>query len=154
MTVSFRSKSGRLIEINYHNFAIWYNFFLTAAIFLLLPVLCGRGGGQCFCDYNCWVSIGDACKIPIILPRRSLQTCSFCFSWLHVYIVLFYFYFSGTNNHVGNELFRQMVNQKKCLYLHSSKRDKPSVSKGIVHSIRGLNPPGRFLQRDEQTGLW
>lgn len=60
----------------------------------------------------------------------------------------------GTNNHVGNELFRQMVNQKKCLYLHSSKRDKPSVSKSIVHSIRGLNPPGRFLQRDEQTGLW
>jgi hypothetical protein len=60
----------------------------------------------------------------------------------------------GTNNHVGNELFRQMVNAKKCLYLHSSKRDKPSVSKGIVQAIRSLNPPGRFLQRDELTGLW
>lgn len=60
----------------------------------------------------------------------------------------------GTNNHVGNELFRQMVNAKKCLYLHSSKRDKPSVSKGIVQAIRSLDPPGRFLQRDELTGLW
>jgi hypothetical protein len=62
--------------------------------------------------------------------------------------------FQGTNNHVGNELFRQMVNSKKCLYLHSSKRDKPSVSKGIVQAIRNLNPPGRFLQRDELTGMW
>ena len=55
---------------------------------------------------------------------------------------------------MGNELFRQMVNQKKRLYLNSCKRDKPSVSRGIVQSIRNLNPPGRFLQRDEQTGLW
>ena len=47
-----------------------------------------------------------------------------------------------------------MVNSKKCLYLHSSKRDKPSVSKGIVQAIRNLNPPGRFLQRDELTGTW
>lgn len=47
-----------------------------------------------------------------------------------------------------------MVNSKKCLYLHSSKRDKPSVSKGIVQAIRNLDPPGRFLQRDELTGLW
>jgi hypothetical protein len=60
----------------------------------------------------------------------------------------------GTNNHVGNELFRQMVNQKKRSYLNSCKRDKPAVSRGIVQAIRNLEPSGRFLQRDEATGLW
>ena len=60
----------------------------------------------------------------------------------------------GTNNHVGNELFRQMVNQKKRVYLNSCKRDKPAVSRGIVQAIRNLDPPGRFLQRNETTGMW
>mmetsp|Transcript_7061 Transcript_7061/g.16143 ORF Transcript_7061/g.16143 Transcript_7061/m.16143 type:complete len:569 (-) Transcript_7061:2029-3735(-) len=60
----------------------------------------------------------------------------------------------GTNNHAGNEKFRELVNQKKVAYLHSSKRDKPFVSKGIVRAVRNQNPPGRFLQKDEKSGLW
>mmetsp|Transcript_25249 Transcript_25249/g.35604 ORF Transcript_25249/g.35604 Transcript_25249/m.35604 type:complete len:652 (+) Transcript_25249:309-2264(+) len=60
----------------------------------------------------------------------------------------------GTNNHVGNEKFRDLVNSQKVLYLHSCKRDKPFVSRGIVRAVRAQNPPGRFLQKNERTGLW
>ena len=60
----------------------------------------------------------------------------------------------GTNNHNGNEKFRELVTHQKVLYLHSSKRDKPFVSRGIVRAVRAQNPPGRFLQKDEKTGLW
>ena len=60
----------------------------------------------------------------------------------------------GTNNHAGNEKFRDLVNQQKVAYLHSSKRDKPYVSRGIVRAVRAQNPPGRFLQKNEKTGFW
>lgn len=60
----------------------------------------------------------------------------------------------GTNNHPGNEAFRDLVTAQKVVYLHASKRDKPFVSRGIVRAIRSQNPPGRFLQKNEQTGLW
>lgn len=60
----------------------------------------------------------------------------------------------GTNNHPGNERFRDLVTAQKVLYLHSSKRDKPSVSRGIVRAVRNQNPPGRFLHKDEKIGMW
>jgi len=60
----------------------------------------------------------------------------------------------GTNNHSGNEKFRALVNSKKVEYLHSIKREKPRVSRGIVRAVRNQHPPGRFLQKDEKTGLW
>eukprot|EP00587_Corethron_hystrix_P000757 CAMPEP_0113306466 /NCGR_PEP_ID=MMETSP0010_2-20120614/5704_1 /TAXON_ID=216773 ORGANISM="Corethron hystrix, Strain 308" /NCGR_SAMPLE_ID=MMETSP0010_2 /ASSEMBLY_ACC=CAM_ASM_000155 /LENGTH=556 /DNA_ID=CAMNT_0000161135 /DNA_START=362 /DNA_END=2032 /DNA_ORIENTATION=- /assembly_acc=CAM_ASM_000155 len=60
----------------------------------------------------------------------------------------------GTNNHSGNERFRLLVASKKRQYLQSSKRDKPTVSKEIVAEIRTLNPSGRFLTKNNKTGLW
>ena len=60
----------------------------------------------------------------------------------------------GTNNHAGNEKFRDLVNEKKRLYLNSSKREKPLVSKSIVESVRAQRPSGRFLQKDDKIGLW
>eukprot|EP00978_Attheya_sp_CCMP212_P031856 scaffold121976_cov47-Attheya_sp.AAC.1 len=60
----------------------------------------------------------------------------------------------GTNNHPGNEHFRDLVNARKVAYLHSSKRKKPLVSRGIVETIRSMDPPGRFLLKDESTGTW
>lgn len=60
----------------------------------------------------------------------------------------------GTNNHVGNENFRVLVTRKKRDYLNSSKREKPLVSKSIVDEIRGMHPPGRFLQKNDSTNLW
>jgi len=60
----------------------------------------------------------------------------------------------GTNNHLGNEHFRDLVSSKKLEYINSSKREKPLVSRSIVDAVRRQNPPGRFLQRDDVTGLW
>ena len=60
----------------------------------------------------------------------------------------------GTNNHPGNEKFRELVHSKKVLYVNSSKREKALVSCAIVDFIRNQSPPGRFLQRDEKSGLW
>ena len=60
----------------------------------------------------------------------------------------------GTNNHLGNEHFRDLVSSKKLEYINSSKREKPLVSRSIVEAVRSQNPPGRFLQRDDVTGLW
>lgn len=60
----------------------------------------------------------------------------------------------GTNNHSGNERFRTLVNDNKRVYLQSSKREKPEVSRKIVAEIRSLNPSGRFLQKNNTSGLW
>eukprot|EP00588_Corethron_pennatum_P009867 CAMPEP_0194281462 /NCGR_PEP_ID=MMETSP0169-20130528/20766_1 /TAXON_ID=218684 /ORGANISM="Corethron pennatum, Strain L29A3" /LENGTH=509 /DNA_ID=CAMNT_0039026525 /DNA_START=340 /DNA_END=1869 /DNA_ORIENTATION=- len=60
----------------------------------------------------------------------------------------------GTNNHSGNERFRTLVNDNKRAYLQSSKREKPEVSRKIVAEIRSLNPSGRFLQKNNTSGLW
>jgi hypothetical protein len=60
----------------------------------------------------------------------------------------------GTNNHPGNEHFRDQVNARKVAYLHSSKRKKPLVSRSIVDTIRSMDPPGRFLLKDEASGTW
>lgn len=53
----------------------------------------------------------------------------------------------GTNNHSGNKNFRELVNKHKRRYLACSKVDKPKVAREVVEIWRGLNPPGRFLQR-------
>jgi len=60
----------------------------------------------------------------------------------------------GTNNHAGNESFRDLVNERKRTYLNSSKREKPLVSRSIVEAVRNRKPPGRFLTKDDKTGLW
>jgi hypothetical protein len=57
----------------------------------------------------------------------------------------------GTNNHIGNEKFRALVQAQKVRYLESSKRDKLQVSRDIVRAVRAQNPPGRFLNRDESS---
>lgn len=60
----------------------------------------------------------------------------------------------GTNNHVGNERFRDLVAAQKLEYMRSSKREKPMVSRNIVRAVRNQNPPGRFLTKEEDDGLW
>jgi len=61
---------------------------------------------------------------------------------------------SGTSNNPGNELFRDKVNKTKRHYLKSKKRDKPKVAASLVAEIRQQVPPGRFLQKNDETGLW
>lgn len=56
----------------------------------------------------------------------------------------------GTNNHIGNIRFRQLVNGHKLRYLAATKSEKPMVSKEVVTIWRGLQPPGRFLQQSKK----
>jgi hypothetical protein len=57
----------------------------------------------------------------------------------------------GTNNHQGNVNFRQLVRQHKMRYLACSKVEKPKVAREVVQLWRKLDPPGRFLQRNNET---
>lgn len=56
-----------------------------------------------------------------------------------------------TNHHPGNIFFRQLVRQRQEMYLRASKRDKASVAKSIVETIRNLDPPGRFLKKKNEA---
>jgi len=57
----------------------------------------------------------------------------------------------GTNNHIGNKNFRDLVTRHKMRYLACSKVDKPKVAREVVSIWRRLDPPGRFLQRKDET---
>jgi hypothetical protein len=57
----------------------------------------------------------------------------------------------GTNNHEGNVLFRKLVNEHKMRYLACSKVDKPKVAREVVQRWRKMNPPGRFLNRKDES---
>jgi hypothetical protein len=57
----------------------------------------------------------------------------------------------GTNNHDGNVLFRKLVNEHKMRYLACSKVDKPKVAREVVQLWRKMSPPGRFLNRKDES---
>lgn len=60
----------------------------------------------------------------------------------------------GSNNHPGNEAFRLLVNEVKLPYVNCPKREKPLIARRVVEAVRNQSPPGRFLQKDNATGLW
>lgn len=64
----------------------------------------------------------------------------------------------GTNNHIGNIRFRQLVNEHKIRYFAASKSDKPKVAMEVVQIWRSLDPPGRFLAKTDLSmgddSLW
>jgi len=59
-----------------------------------------------------------------------------------------------TNRHPGNESFRSLVNCNKELYVTSTKKQKMKISRSIVLAVRSLEPQGRFLEKDQQSGKW
>ncbi len=59
----------------------------------------------------------------------------------------------GSNNHPGNESFRELVNEVKVPYVNCPKREKPLIARRIVEAVRNQTPPGRFLCKDSK-GLW
>lgn len=59
-----------------------------------------------------------------------------------------------TNRHKGNENFRELVDENKAVYVTSTKRQKMSISRSIVNHVRNLDPPGRFLEKNPDDGLW
>lgn len=60
----------------------------------------------------------------------------------------------GSNNHPGNEAFRELVSKVKVPYVNCPKRDKPVIARRIVEAVRLQSPPGRFLAKDPKTGMW
>jgi hypothetical protein len=60
----------------------------------------------------------------------------------------------GTNAHVGNAHWRMLVAANKEKYVTLPNSQKMLLSKSIVRAIRNQGPPGRFLQKDNNTNLW
>lgn len=60
------------------------------------------------------------------------------------------------NSHAGNVQFREVIQSRKKEYLAptTKKLEKAHIAAAIVNEIRGMNPPGRFLKEDRDTGLW
>jgi hypothetical protein len=60
------------------------------------------------------------------------------------------------NSHTGNIKFRDTITEKKKEYLApaTKKLEKAHIAASIVYDIRALDPPGRFLKEDRDTGLW
>jgi hypothetical protein len=54
----------------------------------------------------------------------------------------------------GNKRFRDIVALHRPDYVNAPKIQKPSVARVIVRAIRNGDPPGRFLRKDEKSGLW
>lgn len=50
-------------------------------------------------------------------------------------------------------MLRDLVTLYKDEYLQASKPEKPKVAKKIVATIRGYQPPIRFLKKKED-GIW
>jgi len=50
------------------------------------------------------------------------------------------------NSHPGNQHFRSLVASQRDTFIHSPlRRNKRGITLGIIASIQGLSPPGRFL---------
>jgi len=60
----------------------------------------------------------------------------------------------SSNRHVGNLNFRSLVSANKEMYVTLTKKQKMMVARKIVETIHGQEPPGRFLQKDLNTGTW
>jgi hypothetical protein len=56
----------------------------------------------------------------------------------------------GTNRHVGNIYFRDLVSEYQPAYVQARKRDKTIIAKTIVARVRSRN--GRFLRKE--NGKW
>ena len=59
-----------------------------------------------------------------------------------------------TNHHPGNIKWRLIIEEKKDEYKTSTRTGKPIIAMEVVRIWRDLSPPGRFLRKDEETGLW
>mmetsp|Transcript_25332 Transcript_25332/g.37404 ORF Transcript_25332/g.37404 Transcript_25332/m.37404 type:complete len:534 (-) Transcript_25332:243-1844(-) len=60
------------------------------------------------------------------------------------------------NAHDGNVQFREIVAAHKKEYLSKStkKLEKAHIAARLIQQIRTMDPPGRFLKEDTDTGLW
>eukprot|EP00984_Skeletonema_dohrnii_P036044 scaffold36546_cov222-Skeletonema_dohrnii-CCMP3373.AAC.3 len=61
----------------------------------------------------------------------------------------------STNNHKGNENFRNIIIDQMDTYAAGTKSQKMAISKDVVHRLQNnFTPPGRFLKKDSDTKQW
>jgi hypothetical protein len=60
------------------------------------------------------------------------------------------------NSYSGNIQFREMIASLKKDYLAKTtkKLEKAHIASKIINDIRSMQPPGRFLKEDPDTGFW
>lgn len=58
------------------------------------------------------------------------------------------------NSFPGNVQFRFILRQERDAYREARKLDKVKIATRIVHLIRSMDPPGRFLEEDEVNHGW
>lgn len=58
------------------------------------------------------------------------------------------------NSHKGHRRYLKMVQDRQLEYVQCKKADKMKIAWSIVHDLRALEPPARFLRKDPATGLW
>lgn len=61
----------------------------------------------------------------------------------------------GNNNkHIGNEKLRLMARSLVSEYSKATKKQKSNMSRELVHRIRNMSPPGRFLRKCALSDEW
>lgn len=61
----------------------------------------------------------------------------------------------ASNNHMGNKIYRTIVEHNKSLYSAAERHSKLPYAIAIVDAIEERNPPGRFLDKKEKgDDLW
>mmetsp|Transcript_20389 Transcript_20389/g.28662 ORF Transcript_20389/g.28662 Transcript_20389/m.28662 type:complete len:175 (-) Transcript_20389:499-1023(-) len=58
------------------------------------------------------------------------------------------------NFHPGNKRFRSILVAQMAAYTAGTKKQKMMISKSIVDTIYSMEPPGRFMKKCTDTGLW
>lgn len=65
---------------------------------------------------------------------------------------------SGRGNNVnsspGNQFFRKLVKSVRAEYVATHKQQKSTFAKLVVHAVRSMDPPGRFLQLNDTDKLF
>ena len=54
----------------------------------------------------------------------------------------------------GNVHYRDLIQHCKLDYIVAAPDEQKSIARCIITAIRGLNPAGRFLEKDKGSGIW
>ena len=60
----------------------------------------------------------------------------------------------GSNHHMGNKIYRALVEKLKPKYAGAKRSDKRVYAIAIADAIMAQDPPGRFLERIDADGIW
>jgi len=54
----------------------------------------------------------------------------------------------------GNSYYRDLIQYYKLEYIVAKPDEQKNIARRIITTIRGLNPAGRFLEMDKDSGTW